>query len=80
VVARRLPRHHVDLRDIHAASACLTSSACSSGGSACSTCRKYAIRIDYTGRTGEAYLKLLWFNADRRQRIVPTSQLYPAAR
>jgi hypothetical protein len=29
--------------------------------------------------TGEAYLKLLWFNPNRRQRIVPASQLYPVA-
>lgn len=39
--------------------------------------KKYSIRVDYTERTGEAYLKLLWFNANRRQRILPTSQLYP---
>src|SRR5204862_6969637 len=40
--------------------------------------RKYPIRVDYTERTGEAYLKLLWYNANRRQRSIPTSQLYPA--
>ena len=40
---------------------------------------KYTIRVDYTEHTGEAYLKLLWFNPNRRQRIIPTSQLYPAA-
>jgi alpha-L-fucosidase len=41
--------------------------------------KKYSIRVDYTEHTGEAYLKLLWFNPNRRQRIVPTSQLYPVA-
>ena len=40
--------------------------------------RKYAIRIDYTEGTGEAYLKLQWSNPNRKQRIIPTSQLYPA--
>jgi alpha-L-fucosidase len=39
--------------------------------------KKYSIRVDYTEHTGEAYLKLLWFNPNRRQRIIPTSQLYP---
>ena len=38
--------------------------------------QKYAIRVDYTERTGEAYLKLIWANPNRKQRIVPTSQLY----
>jgi alpha-L-fucosidase len=38
--------------------------------------QKYAIRVDYTDRTGEAYLKLLWANPYRKQRIIPTSQLY----
>ena len=38
--------------------------------------KKYAIRIDYTEHTGEAYLKLLWSNPNRRQRIIPTSQLF----
>jgi alpha-L-fucosidase len=38
--------------------------------------KKYSIRIDYTENTGEAYLKLLWYNPNRRQRIIPTSQLY----
>jgi len=32
--------------------------------------------LDYTERTGEAYLKLLWANPYRKQRIIPTSQLY----
>ncbi|HEU4423007.1 MAG TPA: alpha-L-fucosidase [Pilimelia sp.] len=40
--------------------------------------QRYAIRVDYTERTGEAYLKLLWSNPNRKQRIIPTSQLYPA--
>jgi alpha-L-fucosidase len=40
--------------------------------------RKYAIRVDYTERTGEAYLKLLWSSPNRRQRVIPTSQLYPS--
>jgi alpha-L-fucosidase len=40
--------------------------------------KRYSIRVDYTEHTGEAYLKLLWFNANRRQRIIPTSQLYPS--
>lgn len=39
---------------------------------------RYSIRVDFTERTGEAYLKLLWFNPNRRQRVIPTSQLYPA--
>jgi alpha-L-fucosidase len=39
--------------------------------------RKYSIRVDYTERTGEAALKLLWYAPDEGQRIVPTSQLYP---
>ena len=38
--------------------------------------KKYSIRVDYTEHTGEAYLKLLWYNPNRRQRIIPTSQLY----
>jgi alpha-L-fucosidase len=38
--------------------------------------KKYSIRVDYTEHTGEAYLKLLWYNPNRRQRIVQTSQLY----
>jgi alpha-L-fucosidase len=41
--------------------------------------KKYSIRVDYTERTGEAYLKLLWYNPNRRQRIIPTSQLYPGS-
>jgi alpha-L-fucosidase len=41
--------------------------------------KKYSIRVDYTEHTGEAYLKLLWYNPNRRQRIIPASQLYPAA-
>jgi len=40
--------------------------------------RRYAIRVDYTERTGEAYLKLIWANPQRKQRIIPTSQLYPS--
>lgn len=40
--------------------------------------RKYAIRVDYTERTGEAYLKLLWSSPNRKQRVIPTSQLYPS--
>jgi len=39
---------------------------------------KYSIRIDFTERTGEAYLKLLWASPNRKQRIIPTSQLYPS--
>jgi alpha-L-fucosidase len=38
--------------------------------------RKYSIRVDYTERTGEATLKLLWYGPNEGQRIVPTSQLY----
>jgi alpha-L-fucosidase len=40
--------------------------------------RRYSIRVDYTERTGEAYLKLQWSNPNRRQRIIQTSQLYPS--
>ena len=40
--------------------------------------RRYAIRVDYTERTGEAYLKLLWSSPNRKQRVIPTSQLYPS--
>ena len=40
--------------------------------------RKYALRVDYTERTGEAYLKLLWSSPNRKQRIIPRSQLYPS--
>jgi alpha-L-fucosidase len=40
--------------------------------------RKYSIRVDTTERTGEAAMKLLWYAPDEVQRIVPTSQLYPA--
>jgi alpha-L-fucosidase len=40
--------------------------------------RRYPIRVDYTERTGEAYLKLLWSNPYRKQRIVPAGQLYPS--
>jgi alpha-L-fucosidase len=40
--------------------------------------RRYQIRVDYTERTGEAYLKLLWSSPNRRQRIIPGSQLYPS--
>jgi alpha-L-fucosidase len=39
---------------------------------------RYPIRIDYSERTGEAYLKLFWSAPDRGQMIVPTSQLYPS--
>src|SRR6266545_3342226 len=42
------------------------------------TGHKYSIRIDFTERTGEAYLKLLWASPNRKQRIIPTSQLYPS--
>jgi alpha-L-fucosidase len=38
---------------------------------------RYPIRIDYTERTGEAYLKLFWSGPDQGQMIVPTSQLSP---
>ena len=41
--------------------------------------RQYAIRVDYTEQTGEAYLKLLWFSPNLGQQIVPASQLYPFA-
>jgi alpha-L-fucosidase len=37
--------------------------------------RRYSIRVGYTERTGEAYLKLQWSNPHRRQRIIPASQL-----
>ena len=40
--------------------------------------QRYSIRVDYTERTGEAYLKLIWASSNRKQRIVQTSQLYPA--
>jgi len=40
--------------------------------------QRYPIRVDYTERTGEAYLKLIWTNPQRRQRVVQTSQLYPS--
>jgi alpha-L-fucosidase len=40
--------------------------------------RKYSIRVDYTERTGEAYLKLLWYGPNLGQRIVPAAQLYPS--
>lgn len=39
--------------------------------------RTYSIQFDYTERTGEAYLKLLWSDPNRKQRIIPASQLYP---
>jgi alpha-L-fucosidase len=39
--------------------------------------QRYPIRVDYTERTGEAHLKLLWYAPDYGQRIVPASQLYP---
>ncbi len=41
--------------------------------------RQYAIRVDYTEQTGEAYLKLLWYSANLGQQIVPATQLYPYA-
>jgi len=40
--------------------------------------KRYSIRVDYTERTGEAYLKLLWYGPNLGQRIVPASQLYPS--
>ncbi|WP_245757318.1 alpha-L-fucosidase [Amycolatopsis xylanica] len=40
--------------------------------------KKYSIRVDYTESTGEAYLKLLWANPNRKQRVIPAAQLYPA--
>ncbi|WP_374118228.1 alpha-L-fucosidase [Streptomyces sp. RKAG337] len=40
--------------------------------------KKYSIRIDFTERTGEAAMKLLWYAPDEAQRIVPASQLYPS--
>jgi alpha-L-fucosidase len=39
---------------------------------------RYPIRIDYSERTGEAYLKLFWSAPDQGQMIVPASQLYPS--
>jgi alpha-L-fucosidase len=39
--------------------------------------RRYPIRVDYSERTGEAYLKLFWTAPDQDQMIVPTRQLYP---
>jgi alpha-L-fucosidase len=39
--------------------------------------RRYPIRVDYSERTGEAYLKLFWSAPDQDQMIVPTRQLYP---
>ncbi|WP_285746747.1 alpha-L-fucosidase [Lentzea sp. NBRC 105346] len=39
--------------------------------------KKYSIRVDYTEKTGEAFLKLLWSNPNRKQRVVPVTQLYP---
>jgi alpha-L-fucosidase len=39
--------------------------------------RAYPIRVDYTDRAGEAYLKLLWYSPNVGQRIVPTAQLSP---
>jgi alpha-L-fucosidase len=40
--------------------------------------QRYAIRVDHTERSGEAYLKLIWSNPHRKQRVIPTSQLYPS--
>ncbi|MFJ9412822.1 alpha-L-fucosidase [Streptomyces sp. NPDC101227] len=37
---------------------------------------RHSIRIDYTERTGEAHLKLLWSSPSRPQQIVPQRQLY----
>ncbi|TWP52696.1 alpha-L-fucosidase [Lentzea tibetensis] len=39
--------------------------------------KRYSIRVDYTERTGEAYLKLLWSNPNRQQHVIPATQLYP---
>ncbi|MFJ6787320.1 alpha-L-fucosidase [Streptomyces angustmyceticus] len=37
---------------------------------------RHSIRIDYTERTGEAHLKLLWSSPSQPQQIVPRRQLY----
>jgi alpha-L-fucosidase len=39
---------------------------------------KYSIRVDYANSKHEGYLKLLWYSPDSGQKVVPTSQLYPA--
>jgi hypothetical protein len=38
--------------------------------------QRYAIRIEHTEGTGEAYLKLLWSSPSTGQQIVPATQLY----
>ncbi|MFI0710189.1 alpha-L-fucosidase [Streptomyces inhibens] len=37
---------------------------------------RHSIRIDYTERTGEAHMKLLWSSPSQSQQIVPQRQLY----
>ncbi|MGW8552302.1 alpha-L-fucosidase [Streptomyces tubercidicus] len=37
---------------------------------------RHRIRIDYTERTGEAHMKLLWSSPSQDQQIVPRRQLY----
>ncbi|WP_372444839.1 alpha-L-fucosidase [Streptomyces coffeae] len=39
---------------------------------------RHTLRIDYTERTGEAHMKLLWSSPSQTQRIVPRSQLSPS--
>lgn len=38
---------------------------------------RHSIRIDYTERTGEAHMKLLWSSPGQDQQIVPRSRLHP---
>ncbi|MGP3974180.1 alpha-L-fucosidase [Streptomyces sp. 8N114] len=39
--------------------------------------KKYAIKVEHTEQTGEAYMKLLWSSPNTPQQIVPKSQLSP---
>ncbi len=38
--------------------------------------KKYAIKVDYAERTGEAHFKLLWTSPNQNQQVVPVEQLY----
>ncbi|MEV6242419.1 alpha-L-fucosidase [Lentzea sp. NPDC051838] len=38
--------------------------------------KKYAIKVDYAEKTGEAHFKLLWTSPNQNQQVVPVSQLY----
>ncbi len=38
--------------------------------------KKYAIKVDYAEKTGEAHLKLLWSSVNQSQQVVPKEQLY----